>query len=391
MTSSVPRRVTFPLIDALRGFAAIGVVIYHVVELFKWPGFPTGGPASWLHYGWMGVDLFFVISGFVIGLSAFSGIDDLGTRNFRQPFILRRLVRIVPLYYLSAFLFVIFIVPQLFFEPGAWKQWVTHALFIQNLFPAYQGSIDGTNWSVATEMQFYVLMLALGPWLRNAHPVKIGAGALMICWLWRWISFDYLVEGLKPHAFSLFFYQTQLPGMLDEFALGLLSARLIRSETGRAIVFGTRRSRWLLTASAAVTLASAIAMWAAHPNYGDNLAYYLLFRSVLGAACAGVILVACSIENRTILLLSRPIRYFGKISYGIYLWHLLVIVSLMQFTWLTGDRALPVVLWVTVSLAAISWHFFERPILLRYGSHPSALWATPAPNPIRNGAHNFIR
>ena len=60
-----------------------------------------------------------------------------------------------------------------------------------------------------------------------------------------------------------------------------------------------------------------------------------------------------------------PLRYLGTISYGIYLWHLPVISSFEHLTWLTGERALPVVLGVTVVLAAGSWSLFERPAVRR--------------------------
>ena len=58
----------FDTIDILRGFAAISVVVYHVIEHFQWSNFPATWPWLWFRVGWMGVDLFFVISGFVIGL-----------------------------------------------------------------------------------------------------------------------------------------------------------------------------------------------------------------------------------------------------------------------------------------------------------------------------------
>lgn len=61
----------FPLIDVLRGFAAITVLVYHVIEHFHWTAFPTEGLLSWFRIGWMGVDLFFVISGFCNGIGSF--------------------------------------------------------------------------------------------------------------------------------------------------------------------------------------------------------------------------------------------------------------------------------------------------------------------------------
>jgi len=59
----------FPAVDVLRGIAALLVLGYHVVEIGKWASFPVTGPALLVRVGWIGVDMFFVISGFVIGLS----------------------------------------------------------------------------------------------------------------------------------------------------------------------------------------------------------------------------------------------------------------------------------------------------------------------------------
>jgi len=65
----------FPLVDALRGIAALLVLIYHVIEISGWQSFPSTGPALLFRIGWIGVDLFFVISGLVIGRAAIIGIS----------------------------------------------------------------------------------------------------------------------------------------------------------------------------------------------------------------------------------------------------------------------------------------------------------------------------
>lgn len=104
----------FETIDILRGFAALSVVVYHVIELFNWTEFPSTGPMLWFRTGWMGVDLFFVISGFVIGLSAFSEIDRSGPTHFHGAFFARRVARIVPLHYLTMLVFIVFIQPELY-------------------------------------------------------------------------------------------------------------------------------------------------------------------------------------------------------------------------------------------------------------------------------------
>jgi len=94
----------FPLIDVLRGIAALLVLIYHVIEISGWQSFPISGPALLFRIGWIGVDLFFVISGFVIGRAAIIGISTQPSSR-KKPFFERRLRRIVPLYLLSGMVF----------------------------------------------------------------------------------------------------------------------------------------------------------------------------------------------------------------------------------------------------------------------------------------------
>ncbi|WP_339085079.1 acyltransferase [Hyphomicrobium sp. ghe19] len=345
------------MIDVLRGFAATFVVVYHVMHYFPLPGAPAGGP-RWVQYGWTGVDLFFVISGFVISLSAFRGIDRLGSTGFRMDFARQRLARIAPLYYLTGFIFAVTLVPALFFETNAWMNWLAHALFAHNLFPKFHGSIDGANWSVGTEMQFYLLILLAAPWLRSAKSITIVIIFIAISWAWRLTSYFYFAPEVSPASFGMFFFQTQLPGMLDEFAIGILVAKLIRSPSDSAsqhLAMGALLLAVSIVGIAAVTLAA------------NPLVHYLFFRTFLASGFGALLLLACHLSGTILMAASLPFRYIGKISYGIYLWHLVVLVPMMQFKWLTADRALPVILGSTALLAAVSWHFFERPFLMRYG------------------------
>jgi peptidoglycan/LPS O-acetylase OafA/YrhL len=140
----------FPNINLLRAFAALLVLVYHVIELGPWPDFPSSGPLLTFRAGWVGVDLFFVISGFVIGLSAIRLYRD-GDSDYRRTFMRRRLARIVPLYLVTCVAFLILVQPAVLSLP--WPkllvQFASHLLFLHNLHPALHGAINGPNWSVA--------------------------------------------------------------------------------------------------------------------------------------------------------------------------------------------------------------------------------------------------
>lgn len=132
----------FPAIDLLRGFAALSVVVYHVIEHMGWSTFPGTGALLWFRIGWMGVDLFFVISGFVIALSAFSLIDKLGDKEFRMPFVRRRVSRILPLHYLTCLVFIVAIGIG---TSGLFMNLVSHLGFFHNMDWRWHGAINGVN------------------------------------------------------------------------------------------------------------------------------------------------------------------------------------------------------------------------------------------------------
>ena len=93
LTSS--RQSKYVYIDILRAAAACLVVVYHVIANSQWSQFPITGPALVFRIGWIGVDLFFVISGFVITLSALHTYQKRGS-SFRIGFMKRRWLRIAP-------------------------------------------------------------------------------------------------------------------------------------------------------------------------------------------------------------------------------------------------------------------------------------------------------
>ena len=374
--------MNFPLIDILRGFAALSVVVYHVIAHFNWNGFPRSGPLVWFRIGGMGVDLFFVISGFVITLSAFARLERAPYTAFVRSFARARIARIAPLYDLTCMLFLAFIQPQLIFVPGIWRQLLSHSVFLHSWFLMHQGTIDGVNWSVSVEMQFYLLMLLIAPWLRRANCLQIGAGALAIAWAWRAAVFWLVSPAGRWGVFPVFVFTTELPGMLDEFAAGILLARLLVAPEGQVLLTRLRARPWIVPCVTAVLIATAMHIYWNHAIYWNSAWMVILFKSFLAITCAMVVLSACVLESRMVVRLTAPLRYLGTISYGIYLWHLLVILALKRVPWVTGPIALPWVIALTLLFAGLSWHFFERPLMLRFGVRArdaSGIPARPAP------------
>ena len=361
----------FETIDLLRGFAALSVVVYHFIEHFQWTTFPSTGPLLWFRAGWMGVDLFFVISGFVIGLSAFAEIDRSGSWHFQRTFFSRRVARIVPLHYLTMLMFVVFVSPELLFT-NLFVNLTSHLVFLHNLSLHLHGAINGSNWSLATEMQFYVLMLLVAPWIRVGNVWAIAAAFISIAWAWRYgVTLFVQPASAQFGSFPIFIAATQLPGMLDEFAAGLLLARLVRSEFGEKLLGGGVSVQIALFSLAVIVLTISQMIFWSHASYWNYPWMVTMWRSLLALAFALVVLFTISLKVTGLpRKLLSPLFYLGTISYGIYLWHLPVLLSLKRLSWIDPSLALLCGIPLTCVFASVSWHFFEQPIIKRFQRKP---------------------
>lgn len=360
------KKLYFENIDLLRGFAAFSVLVYHVIELSAWKDFPISGPLVWFRLGWMGVDLFFVISGMVIGLSAFKILDKNTHKEFWITFLKNRILRIAPLYLLTLLIFSTLVMPSLLFERFLINS-ISHLLFIHNLHPSLTGAIDGPNWSVAVEMQFYILMVFLSPWLREAKIYKIIALFLTVALFWKYLVVILMNPAASEETFKIFHYSTQLPGILDEFLMGILLARFFRSNyyTQLNLFFSDKTFlRLVLLFASIIFFYLPWTIFWQQSNYWNNPLMIIFFRTLLAFAFSLIIFSICFLpSNNFINFILKPFRYLGKISYGVYLWHLIVILSLQRVGWLTPLKLLIMTVIITFIFASWSWFFFEKPIL----------------------------
>lgn len=374
--------VAYPNLNLLRGLAALSVLVYHVIELSAWESFPRDWPALWFRIGWLGVDLFFVISGFVIALSALSAWHRHGSA-FRASFAWRRIARIVPLYLLTAVVFLVLHRQDLLQADTRVLavHALTHLTFTHPWFVQTHGSINGPNWSVGIEMQFYVLMLFVTPWLARARWWQILGGTFGLAWLARAVGFVW-TQGRD--TFEVFVYTSQMPSMLDEFGAGILLARLV-VDHGEAL----RRLPWARWGAVVAAMALMVVMvrvgWAAYVTRGGYWTFPWMvigWRSLVALACAGLVAVMVLLPQVSRAWPLRPLDYLGEISYGIYLWHLPVLMTLLGMSALRGSALLATTLGIVVALSALSWHVLERPCMRaaarRWGGQAQAVPARPA-------------
>ena len=350
-----------PQFDGLRGVAILMVLIGHSGFLEALPH--LGG----LEYTRFGVDLFFVLSGFLI-----TGIllDAKGSEHYFRNFYARRALRICPLYYVILFLaFVVtpLLAPSTKPEAGVWPAFV---FYVQNIALLHRDTYPfglGATWSLAVEEQFYLT------WPLLVFLLKRRALALVSV-SFVFVSLSLRLAGYYHDAPSGFIHQFTL-SRLDAIALGSLAALWLRSPSCTLDRWRTRAYQFLARGLAGVILARILM----HRN--SSIVGY----TFLGMTFAGLLGVSLVSDARSSLLgrsLSAGwLRYIGKTSYGIYLLHyplFLVwerLIASENFL-LSNPLARNLVafagqMFLTILAASISWRFFEKPILQLKKQFPS--------------------
>jgi peptidoglycan/LPS O-acetylase OafA/YrhL len=170
-----------------------------------------------------------------------------------------------------------------------------------------------------------------------------------------------------------------VPGALDEFGFGIMLAMaLYRDRDGRLRRL-LHSTRWLWPCVAAVLATITMKLFWREAAFWENWALVVLWRTLLAATMFLVVVSACAINDPWFIKLTAPLRYLGTISYGIYLWHALVGMSLKPY--LAGDpeRACRWTVGLTFLLAVLSWHLVEKPVLDHFARRKRNHWAFGEP------------
>jgi peptidoglycan/LPS O-acetylase OafA/YrhL len=350
-----------PELDGVRGIAILMVVVYHAFHFSVSP--MTGFISRLASYGFAGVDLFFVLSGFLI-----TGIllNAKGQAGYFRNFYARRALRIWPLYYLLLLLSfgvvpLLAIVAHLHSDQAALlsgRNPLVYILLLQNLW--YAGSVGPTlltmTWSLAIEEQFYFAW----PWLvllcSRKKLTYILAAILVLSPLVR------LWARLHGVSVDTIYFLTCF--RLDGLSLGALVALYCKSP-----FFSLPRTKWVAVAALAAGVPGSLWLLAGH----SKVLWPLLY-SVLALASTGAVTFAiwCCQSNSLFgsPFRARWLRYVGQVSYCLYLVHQPIYVflsgKLVKNHLGTGTSvALSVMVLgfvVSLSIASLSWCLFESQV-----------------------------
>jgi peptidoglycan/LPS O-acetylase OafA/YrhL len=355
------------VLDGLRGIAILLVLWYHVWEV-SWL---SPGPA--LNFipatGFIGVHLFFFLSGFVISYPFIRAAIQETTPPTWRHFAWRRFVKIVPSYVLS--IAVAYAIGYAQIQPGASlvPDLVTHLLFVHTWFPDRYGTIDGVLWTLAVEVEFYLIFPLI--WLCfKRQPWLTTAVMIAVAWLWR--------VNLLQCCYSTVFAQWEenLPGYLDIFAFGMIAAYLF-------VRFGNSwRASPLRNAAPLVALAGFALLVALLQNlyayrFNDQWSgvWQIANRPWLGFTFAVIALGSLASPRWwRIVLDNPPLRFMAAISYNLYLYHQMIARQLLtnHIPPYAGDphydpewqlRYTQVTFATTIAQATLVTYCFERPLL----------------------------
>lgn len=297
--------------------------------------------------GWMGVDLFFALSGFLI-----TGIllDTKKSEGYFKNFYVRRCLRIWPLYY--ALIFFMFVVVR-FVSHSEYQDvlrtaspWWAFPLFLQNfLLPISTNAAGplGVTWSLAIEEQFYVVWAIVVRFCSATQLRRIAIAELCLSPVLRYNLLQRHVD-LYINVFC----------RLDGLMAGAILALLVRSENFAPAKY-LRRTWMLLIVAAALSLLTASVV---------NVPWIVYSFTALASASFMYVSVFSPQKWLQTVMTNRFLMYTGTISYGLYLLHKIPF-GIVQTLHLDRNPYMPfpIIFVTSFALAALSWNILEKPFL----------------------------
>jgi peptidoglycan/LPS O-acetylase OafA/YrhL len=359
----------------LKAKVALWVFLYHAwvmagPRLIKIPlGIIELDLTPFFSIGWAGVPIFFVLSGFLLGLPFAEWQAGVRERPELGRYLFRRVMRVFPAYYVQILVLLIIAYGIHGQSPiGSWLDAIRHAAMLFVPPPVGMTPVNPVWWTLPIEFSFYLLLPFLAYLLRPHYWWRLLAVCMVAMWLWRYGVVMWMTDRPVPEKLVAAY---QLPGSLDTFGLGMLGALLY---VNRACIPAWVLPRHETTRMALLGLTLSVAaiywMHAGYREYWSDSLIFYTWTPLFGLGLVSIILSAmlgCRLVQ--VLFGNRYLVFVGVISYSLYLWHAIVLSWVLE-TGVCGDgegyclpRLLGMVAPVVLAIASLSYVFVERPFM----------------------------
>ena len=359
-------------LTGLRGIAALWVLLYHawVYSVPREMQFGLLGlqfdVTPLFSAGFVGVDLFFVLSAYLLGARYFRWIEGRASRPALARYLLRRARRIFPAYLFQLAVLLLLAATTTLYAFPSGVDLIAHFFFYFSLPPLWVTQLNGVWWTLPTEFYFYLILPLLALLLRgptSRWSIILVIAASIAYRYWVFLHF----HGRGAEWMSVMMGNTL--GYLDGFSLGLLASWLSVRLEDRVL-----QARWmdlLFVLGWSGLLASIWALASVYPEYWNG--HPLLFlRNLMIAGPACLIVMATRHGSRLahVALSNRLIFFCGIVSYSLYLWHLPVILMLSKSDFFTSYPGYPLAAYLLTAVplsllcAWLSYRYIEAPFLI---------------------------
>ena len=358
----------------IRGLAAVMVLLHHLFAL-SGPRVLSVNFGDWqityhwlLTCGWMGANVFFVLSGFLLAIPFVRHLEGAGSPLRVWPYITRRIRRVVPAYWVQ----IVILLIVLYFTTTLpdWRAVLLHFVFLQNISQGYAFALNGVYWTLPTEFGYYLLLPLFAAFAmffsqhKRAAWLLLSGSLIAFAIAYRVLAYAAVADAsIGEKVFALL----QLPGLIDHFGIGMLLA-WVHVRHGAA-VSGKQADAVMIAGLIGIVAMMALLdhvfadYWNGHILIfvGYTITAFFIGMLVLGTALAG------PISKR---LFANPVMLaIGIISYSLYLWHLpiqLWTLRLLDHWSVTGDRLwwlVAISIPVSVLVATLSYFGVEKPFM----------------------------
>lgn len=338
----------FQYVNALRGYAILGVIFGHLAQSYNLHTSLIGGSLI-IGLG-IGVQLFYVASAFTLFHSL--SIRVLREKHYVITFFIRRFSRIAPLYWYGiALYFAIYGNDSRGWLPGpdGWWHYLLNVLFLHGLFPATMSSVVPGGWSIGIEMLFYLIVPTLFCYLSSIKKALIFTLVTVLIapainTMALYLLGSYMSQYTSSMLIDIFWFRW-LPNQLGCFSFGILLFHILRHPQIVLYIESKKINTCLLMFS----IISFIILL----KYGYILSCFKHFVFSL----VFMIFALCLATHHYIFFVNRIIAFIGTVSFSCYINHFLIIAvikSMFSFTLLHSHPILNVIIFMTISAITIS-------------------------------------